>query len=113
MNQALAFFRKGASRVAGSAGLCFLFPFLFLAPRSLTAEGAVFLRGDANGDTSVSISDAYHTLNFLYKRGPAPECFDAADVTRATLHARRPVSHVPCLLARPPSPAAVPTRAAG
>ena len=38
-----------------------------------------FLRGDANGDCGVNITDPTFTLNFLFLGGPAPICADAAD----------------------------------
>ncbi|OQC19090.1 MAG: HYR domain protein [Planctomycetes bacterium ADurb.Bin069] len=44
------------------------------------AGGAAFRRGDANDDGSVEISDAIFILTFLFARGKAPACFDAADV---------------------------------
>ena len=39
-----------------------------------------FLRGDANADGGVDLSDAAHTLNYLFLGGPAPSCPDASDV---------------------------------
>ncbi len=41
--------------------------------------GRTFLRGDANGDTQVNLSDALYVLNFLFTAGPAIACEDAAD----------------------------------
>ena len=38
-----------------------------------------FLRGDANRDDTVEITDPTYTLNFLFLGGPAPSCLDAAD----------------------------------
>lgn len=38
-----------------------------------------FIRGDANFDGTVNISDAIFTLSFLFLGGPAPFCDDAAD----------------------------------
>ncbi len=43
-------------------------------------EGAEFIRGDANGDGVVSISDAHYLFNFLFRVGDYPECGFAADV---------------------------------
>lgn len=40
---------------------------------------AAFVRGDANFDDAVNISDAIFTLAFLFLGGPAPLCDDAAD----------------------------------
>ncbi|MDH4222275.1 MAG: DUF2341 domain-containing protein [candidate division Zixibacteria bacterium] len=38
------------------------------------------LRGDANGDSSVSISDIVYIINFLFKKGPSPAvCYKSAD----------------------------------
>ena len=41
--------------------------------------GAYFLRGDANTDGSMDISDPVFTLTHLFLGGPEPRCFDAAD----------------------------------
>jgi len=40
----------------------------------------IFVRGDANPDCNVDITDGIFVLNFLFTGGPAPECRDAADV---------------------------------
>jgi len=40
-----------------------------------------FLRGDANSDTQVDLSDPLFTLRYLFSLGPNPLCFDAADPT--------------------------------
>ncbi len=38
-----------------------------------------FVRGDANGDERVDLSDAVATLNYLFQGGEKPACLDAAD----------------------------------
>ena len=38
-----------------------------------------FLRGDANADGLVNISDAVSSLSFLFTGGVRPYCLDAAD----------------------------------
>lgn len=38
-----------------------------------------FIRGDANSDCSVDITDAVYVLNFLFTGGETPQCMDAAD----------------------------------
>jgi hypothetical protein len=39
-----------------------------------------FQRGDSNGsDDGLDLSDAFHTLEFLFREGAAPRCLDAAD----------------------------------
>lgn len=38
-----------------------------------------FLRGDANGNGEVDMSDGQYTLNWLFMGGPEPYCKDAAD----------------------------------
>ena len=43
------------------------------------ACGAQFVRGDANGDGGIDISDPTHTLRHLFIGGPRPTCADAAD----------------------------------
>jgi hypothetical protein len=40
----------------------------------------LFTRGDCNNDGNIDISDAVCILNFLYKKGAAPECLDSGDV---------------------------------
>lgn len=44
-----------------------------------TPEGAPYLRGDANGDGSVDISDGITTLTALFAGGRLPECLAALD----------------------------------
>ncbi len=39
-----------------------------------------FVRGDANDDGGVNLSDAIYTLEYLFQGGPVPACEDAADV---------------------------------
>ncbi len=46
----------------------------------LAAGGTDFIRGDANQDLNIDVSDATYLLNYLYAAGPAPDCLDAADV---------------------------------
>jgi hypothetical protein len=46
---------------------------------AIRAGATDFLRGDANGDGVISISDAHFMDAFLFLGGPAPECGDAAD----------------------------------
>jgi len=38
-----------------------------------------FIRGDADGTSSLNLSDAVFTLDHLFRSGPAPPCEDAAD----------------------------------
>jgi hypothetical protein len=38
-----------------------------------------FLRGDTDGDTRVSVTDAVGAIAFLIRGGPIPRCLDAAD----------------------------------
>jgi hypothetical protein len=38
-----------------------------------------FMRGDANGDLTINLSDALYILNYLFKDGPAPVPFEAGD----------------------------------
>ncbi len=44
------------------------------------ASWTLFLRGDANNDLRVDISDASFIQNHVSRSGPAPKCPDAADV---------------------------------
>ncbi|MBI4607014.1 MAG: hypothetical protein HY721_34050 [Planctomycetes bacterium] len=45
----------------------------------ILADEGEFLRADANGDACRDLSDAVHTLSFLFLGGPAPPCPDASD----------------------------------
>ncbi len=55
--------------------------FLLLSPIAAQAGGAgAFLRGDANGDDNVNVSDMIFILRYLFPDGPPPVCGDAADV---------------------------------
>ena len=47
--------------------------------RVVDGSEPTFLRGDANFDLAVNISDAIFTLSYLFLGGPAPSCEDAAD----------------------------------
>ena len=39
-----------------------------------------FKRGDADGNGSLEVTDPILVLNYQFVGGPAPECFDAADI---------------------------------
>jgi hypothetical protein len=55
---------------------------LLLATPEVERSGcpaAAFVRGDADADGQVSLTDAVRVLTFLFTGGPAPECMDAAD----------------------------------
>ena len=41
---------------------------------------AVFLRGDADSDLSIELTDAIFVLNYLFTSGREPGCMDAADI---------------------------------
>lgn len=43
-----------------------------------------FIRGDANGDQIIDISDVIYLLGFVFNSGPAPDCDDAADANDDT-----------------------------
>ena len=49
------------------------------APYDVAIEGRGFLRGDANADGTVDLSDAVATLTHLFGGGREPECMDASD----------------------------------
>jgi hypothetical protein len=54
--------------------------FVFLSGSiEILPEITVFIRGDANGDGGVDISDPQATLGYLFLGRGAPHCFDAAD----------------------------------
>ncbi len=42
--------------------------------------GCCTLRGDANGDSNLNVSDLTFMVNYLFKGGAAPACLDHADV---------------------------------
>lgn len=71
-----------ASRARGKARIL---PVLLVAPLLLgiwhipPACGASFVRGDANADGKINITDAIFVLNFLFLGGATPRCLDAAD----------------------------------
>ena len=44
-----------------------------------TGLTSTFIRGDANSDRAVNLSDAVYLLNFLFLSGEAPSCQKAAD----------------------------------
>lgn len=50
-----------------------------VSPAVVTILGNGFLRGDANADRKVDLSDAVSTLGYLFSGGDAPACLDAAD----------------------------------
>ena len=45
----------------------------------VSADDAMLIRGDANGDGRVSIADAARTLLYFCLAGPAPSCLEATD----------------------------------
>ena len=47
---------------------------------TVPSVGTPFRRGDADGVGQVDLTDGVFLLNFLFLNGPAPPCFDAADV---------------------------------
>jgi hypothetical protein len=54
--------------------------FVFVNGRvNISPDVAVFVRGDANGDAAVDISDAQRSLGYLFLGDAAPACYDAAD----------------------------------
>ena len=54
------------------AGEITILPFVIPIP-------TLFLRGDADSNLAVQIGDVITILSFLFSRGSAPECIDAAD----------------------------------
>jgi hypothetical protein len=42
-------------------------------------SGTPFIRGDANGDSKVTVADVVNMINYLYKGGPAPSPLEKAD----------------------------------
>ena len=60
----------GDVAVSGSAGIFIVFG---------AGVGATFIRGDANHNLKVDLSDSIFILNFLFLGGRSPACADAAD----------------------------------
>ncbi len=52
--------------------------FIFFSLTFVSAE-ILFIRGDANYDQKVDLTDSIFINNYLYKGGPQPYCIDAAD----------------------------------
>ena len=50
--------------------------FCYDAPKT----ASVFLRGDADSDLSIELTDAVFVLNYLFTSGRQPGCMDAADI---------------------------------
>ena len=58
----------------------FVNSFIFVNGRvNIVPDVTLFVRGDANGDETVDMSDAVQTLGFLFQSQQRPVCFDAAD----------------------------------
>ena len=54
--------------------------FLMLAcPLRPQLEAGSFVRGDANADGAINMTDAISILSFLFLGGDEPACLDAAD----------------------------------
>jgi hypothetical protein len=63
-----------ALRLAWWAG-----PIALAAPRVPAQADPPYIRGDANSDGEVDISDGIHVLNYLFIGGPSPRCPAIAD----------------------------------
>lgn len=91
-----------AGRLAHALGLLTL---LIIPQAGLRAVD--FLRGDANSDGEVSISDAYFSTAFLFATGEPPECGDAADANGdGAINISDPVRTINFLVGGGPAPAA-------
>src|SRR3989338_1718899 len=55
--------------------------FMFITPLSSALESCddPVIRGDADGDSRLTLTDGIRILDFLFRGGPAPECTEAAD----------------------------------
>lgn len=47
--------------------------------QEIIAGSCCDLGGDANNDGSVNVGDPVYLVNYIFKYGPEPACFDAAD----------------------------------
>jgi hypothetical protein len=52
---------------------------LLLAPGAIVPPGVRFVRGDADSNGTIELTDAIRILNFLFTGGPPPLCVKAAD----------------------------------
>jgi hypothetical protein len=52
----------------------------FYYPDYATIKYVQFLRGDANGNDTLSLADIVYLINYLFKFGPAPELIQSGDV---------------------------------
>ncbi len=53
-----------------------------LRPAGFTYSRLLFLRGDASGDGLVNLADALATLEFLFRTGTLPSCWQGIPVRR-------------------------------
>ena len=56
-----------------------VFPFFVHGGVTISSPDAQFLRGDANSNGGINISDPIFVLSYLFSMGNPPPCFDAAD----------------------------------
>ncbi|UCD94682.1 MAG: hypothetical protein JSU69_01120 [Candidatus Zixiibacteriota bacterium] len=52
---------------------------LLLPAAGYTDDGCCELAGDANDDGAVNLLDVTYIIDWIYKDGPEPPCFDQAD----------------------------------
>lgn len=60
-------------------GTFLISPLLWVVFLGRPATGAMFVRGDTNGDRALNIADAVHLIASLFLGAPPPACEDAAD----------------------------------
>ena len=48
-------------------------------PESSVQAGHTFVRGDANGDGELGITDVIVSLSYLFLSGPVPDCLEACE----------------------------------
>jgi hypothetical protein len=72
---------RGELSIEGEGRLATIRPTSIEGAIALGVDGDVsfFIRGDANDDRRVDVSDAIFTLDYLFLGGDEPECADAAD----------------------------------
>jgi len=64
-----------------------------------------FVRGDSNGDHSLELADAIHSLGYLFTGGPAPGCLKTADTNDdGLLDITDPITLLQFLFVGGPSP---------
>src|SRR3989338_4428558 len=74
--------------IVSAIGIITLAIIMSITPKSTQLTGKAienqqqcfFIRGDVDDDGRVRLTDAIKSLNYLFRGGTVPKCFDASDV---------------------------------